>query len=217
MTEASTNVYTRRAFLRMALIALPIVLCPSIALAGARRRLTPAQADLSFLSSRLRFFPRSAWTRYRPKPNRLTRGGFYSRLTIHHTGTGVNLHMARSQVARDIGRILAAHTQLNYGDIGYHFVVDYSGCVWEARSLMYEGAHVSGANDRNIGIALLGNFEKQQPSVAQLGAMRQLVKLLAARYRINPSRFYGHRDLGHSLCPGRYLYPFVTNMRRMGV
>ena len=98
--------------------------------------------------------------------------------------------------------------------VGYHFAVDCVGRVWEARSLAYEGAHVLGANAANIGIMLLGNFEKQYPSLAQLASMERLVQLLQRYYAVPSTRVFGHRDLGPSLCPGEHLYPRVHDLRR---
>ena len=121
--------------------------------------------------------------------------------------------MERNTVAYDLQAIQAGHLRRNYGDIGYHFVVDYAGCVWEGRSLEYEGAHVSHHNDGNIGVMLLGNFERQHPSERQLAGMRVLIAALQEDRRIARRRVYGHRDLGQSLCPGRHLYAHVVRLR----
>jgi hypothetical protein len=138
---------------------------------------------------------------------------WYDRLTVHHTGVKANVHVGRQNVVRDLNGILDSHCDRNYGDIGYHFAVDYAGRVWEARSLSYEGAHVSGQNDSNIGVVLLGNFEAQRPSTAQLAVLRKLVLLLRGRYGIKQHRVYGHCDLGSSICPGRNLYGQVRVLR----
>ena len=92
--------------------------------------------------------------------------------------------------------VFASHTRRNYGDIGYHFVIDYAGTVWEGRSLAYEGAHVACQNERNIGVMLLGNFEEQAPSASQIATASRLLGLLQQRFRIKPHRIFGHRDLG---------------------
>jgi N-acetyl-anhydromuramyl-L-alanine amidase AmpD len=137
----------------------------------------------------------------------------YDRITLHHAGNGMVCAAARSQIARDLQGVLTAHLARGYGDIGYHFVVDYNGRVWEGRSLAYEGAHVLCENERNIGIMLLGNFEKQKPSPAQVRTIAELVPLLRRRWRIRRHRIYGHCDLGQSICPGRNLYSHVARMR----
>ena len=97
--------------------------------------------------------------------------------------------------------------------MGYHFVIDSVGRIWEARSLAYEGAHTSGQNEGNIGLMLLGNFEEQVPPAAQLQSLEHAVNRLRDRFRIKQHRVYGHRDLAQSLCPGKALYPLIKDLR----
>ena len=78
----------------------------------------------------------------------------------------------------------------------------------------WTGPHVSGANDANIGVALLGNFEQQKPSADQVLALKRLVVDLRTTYRISTQSVFGHRDLGSSVCPGKHLYGHVRDMRR---
>jgi len=117
-------------------------------------------------------------------------------------------------VAQEISNVQGAHLALHYGDIAYHLIIDYAGRVWEGRSLAYEGAHTLNANEGNIGVMLLGNFEKQDPSAAQLATQANLVALLRHQYRIRASRVYGHRDLSPTICPGGRLYPYVAQLRQ---
>ena len=132
---------------------------------------------------------------------------------MHHAGASVNCHSDANSVIYDIQGFLATHAKRNYGDIGYHFIVDYVGRVWEGRSLKYEGAHVLGENIQNIGIMFLGNFEIQEPSGEQIRTLTELTGLLMEQHEISKQRVYGHRDLGHSLCPGKHLYPYVLELK----
>jgi len=157
---------------------------------------------------------RSAWNRTPPSLSRLKTAERYTRLTIHHAGALPIRHTIASMVARDLNSILSAHMDHHYGDIAYHLVVDYAGRVWEGRSLRYEGAHVLSENDGNVGVMLLGNFERQRPSPAQLTVMGDLTELLRLQFGIRRSRVYGHRDLSPSMCPGRNLYPYVSGLRQ---
>jgi hypothetical protein len=203
---------SRRHFLRLALSAVPAALAPEFlsAASGGRR----PDIDLRLIGSQLTFLRRSAWTRFKPSPNRVRPAGAYRRITVHHAGMTPSYNVATTSVARELSRILAAHSQIGYGDIGYHFIVDYAGRVWEGRALRHEGAHVSGENENNIGVVLLGNFEKQKPSRSQLITVNRLVRLLGAHYGISPKRFYGHRDLGPTVCPGRHLYAHMWSLKR---
>jgi hypothetical protein len=50
------------------------------------------------------------------------------------------------------------------GDIGYHYIVDRSGAIWQGRRIRYQGAHARGsANNGNIGIVLLGISRTSSP------------------------------------------------------
>ena len=198
---------SRRAFMRRSALGI-------LGLSAGSLRAAEWRADRSDPQDRpFAFVSRAAWADTDPRLDRLHRADGFSRLTIHHTGTQSNFHTHRNAVHVDLDGILTGHMDLNYGDIGYHFVIDYAGRVWEGRSLDYEGAHVGRHNRGNIGVMLLGNFERQEPAPAQVAAMVRLAEDLRLRFAIARREVYGHRDLGHSLCPGRLLYPEVQKLK----
>lgn len=180
---------------------------------AATAKRSPPFENLTFIESKMTLWRRSTWTDMVPKPWLMSGAGHYDRLTIHHAGETTNFNLDKNAVIRDLEGVLTEHVERHYGDIGYHFIIDYAGRVWEGRSLAYDGAHVSGQNDNNIAVMLLGNFEKQKPSAAQLASMKQLVELLREHFRIKRYRIYSHRDLGQSACPGRHLYAHVSRLR----
>ncbi len=74
------------------------------------------------------------------------------------------------------------------------------------------GAHCGGtpgnwANKDAVGICLVGNFDKTQPTSAQMQSLVKLVRFLQSRYRIPQSRIYGHGSTPGAGtvtdCPGR--------------
>ena len=156
---------------------------------------------------------RNEWTRVLPRQWLLRPALEYDRITIHHAGESQNFDVVKPVVVRDMDGIITEHMDRNYGDIGYHFVIDYAGRLWEARSLAYQGAHVSGQNERNIGIVCLGNFQIQKPSEEQLITVEQIVSVLSEHFCIRKNRVFGHCDLGPSACPGANLYPSVLKLR----
>lgn len=210
--EALDAGMTRRDALRLTLGALIAACLPSAARAMPGRCLRPA-AILNAVASQLTMIPRSSWDRTPPVRARLNPAGRYSRITVHHEGTDPFFATSHTYVARELRTILGSHRARRYGDIAYHLVVDYTGRVWEGRSLSYEGAHVLSNNEGNIGVLLLGNFERQRPSSAQIAALGELTMVLRGVCGIPRSRVYGHRDLGPSVCPGRQLYPYVSQLR----
>ncbi len=209
------SVHTRRDFLRVGLLAIP-------ALAIGRRlgadesevasKPLPV-SDLDFLREHVPVMERSLWTNVVPRPARVRTVDGFDRMTIHHAGAEPVTETDECSVAARLGGVLQSHLDRNFGDIGYHFVIDYAGRVWEGRSRAYEGAHVSYQNERNLGVMLLGNFDEQDPSAAQVAALDKVVWTLRQYYEIGRTRVYGHRDLGHSQCPGDRLYPHVAIMR----
>ncbi len=207
---------SRRDFLRTMAMALPVAaMAPSVVSASAPR-IAPI-VDLRFIANFMPVRRRHEWTSIPPNPARLRFAlpNRYSRITVHHTGTDVVTATSESAVIRCMDGVLGGHLNRNFGDVGYHFMIDYAGRVWEGRSLAYWGAHVSGKNEQNIGIVLLGNYERQRPSRAQLQSMEQLVHLTRHYYGIRRGEIYGHIDLGQTLCPGKYLYPRVQRLNQL--
>jgi len=182
-------------------------------LAAAAKRPLPT-VDLSFLDRRVTLKRRTCWTDTRPRPWLLREAGGFSRITVHHQGAGVVSSGHENTSAAAVDAVYGGHCRIGYADIGYHFVVDYDGRIWEARSLAYEGAHVAGANEKNLGILMLGNFDRQTPSTKSLDAIRELVDALQAHYAIDGKALFGHRDLGASDCPGKNLHGKILKMRR---
>ena len=212
MEPNPTRFQDRRQFVKALLLALPALSLAPRLLTAAPRRMN--ELSLAFIASSLPLVRRAAWADRRPNTGRLRVAGYFSRITIHHSGARVLRATERGRVVQALNEILAAHQRIRYGDLGYHLAIDCAGRVWEGRSLSYEGAHVSGENPGNIGVMLLGNFEKQKPSSPQLDTLATLVGLLRKQFDIPARRVYGHRDIGSSVCPGRYLYPFVVSLKR---
>ena len=50
------------------------------------------------------------------------------------------------------------HIKRGFDGVGYHFVIDVDGTVYEGRPLNYKGEHVANANTGKIGISLAGRF-----------------------------------------------------------
>jgi N-acetyl-anhydromuramyl-L-alanine amidase AmpD len=105
--------------------------------------------------------------------------------------------------------------ETGYGDIGYHFVIDPYGRVLEGRELAYKGAHAYGDNNiGNIGICLIGNFDKEKPTKAALESLQRVIEHLRKTYSIAKSRVYGHRELKPTECPGDNLMKWLQNYRK---
>jgi hypothetical protein len=162
--------------------------------------------------------PRSAWNAAGAVTSRLTRAsGGWNRVTIHHSAKYSREFGAPSSgnVAGAIKDIQTVHMRdERYGDIGYHFLIDPVGRIWQGRLLDWQGAHAGGANGTNnvgnIGICVLGDFNAERPDPRALGALERLVDALCERHHIARARIFGHRQLRSTECPGDALMAWVS-------
>jgi tetratricopeptide (TPR) repeat protein len=167
---------------------------------------------------------RSAW---RASPARASGGplpmGRINRITLHHTairagptsveGTAAHLRSLQSDHQDSRG----------WADLGYHYVIDRMGRVWEGRELALQGAHAGSgeANAGNLGIVLLGHFDLESPTAAQQATLAQLVRWAAAEHTIGPMAIAGHDDVRRvylgtgTACPGRELAALIPELRRL--
>jgi N-acetylmuramoyl-L-alanine amidase len=134
-------------------------------------------------------------------------------IIVHHTAT-------------DIGKALqvdrAHHDRGFWNGIGYHFIID-NGTLGKGDGQIevsprwikqQVGAHckAGGMNDKGIGVALVGNFNEDQPTPNQIQSLTYLIKTLSQYYNIGLNNVIGHRDVeGASTdCPGkRFPWPNV--------
>lgn len=157
---------------------------------------------------------RAEWATVAAIPRRMDRMQPVRRLTVHHDGMPpVQLRNA-SDVASRIDLIRRAHQRQGWGDIGYHYVVDPFGQVWEGRPLSWQGAHVAAQNQGNLGVMVLGNFQKQRPTAAQLDALDRFVAAQMNAHRIPVARVHTHQEFAPTACPGRSLQAHMTTARR---
>lgn len=140
------------------------------------------------------------------------------RITIHHSGGKAVGDLERDAAGKMIKSIQEDHQKhRHWSDIGYHYIIDRSGRIWEGRSVSLVGAHAGSVseNQANLGILVLGNFDLQSPSAAQLVSLEGLVEALRHCYGISRSQVFGHgevrRDggLGPTNCPGKSLESWV--------
>jgi len=117
-------------------------------------------------------------------------------LTVHHTADG-STNPDPAAVVRAIYRNDTVGK--GYGDIGYNFLIDRNGLVYEGRwsgtdgtpahdasGRLVTGAHVQGYNSGNLGIAFLGTLTTTPPTTAARTALIQLLAELAERHAIAP-------------------------------
>ena len=161
---------------------------------------------------------RDSWAHDEPVPSRMDRMTPIRYITVHHDGMDPFFASDRGVVAAHLELIRQLHRRKGWGDIGYHFAVDRAGRVWEARPLAYQGAHVKDHNPGNIGVVVLGNFEQQALSGAQLTVVRKHLSALMRAYGVPVSRVHTHQewDGAATACPGGRLQHYLDKLRRSG-
>jgi hypothetical protein len=150
---------------------------------------------------------------------------------VHHTA-GSNDY-TRADAAAIVRGIQLFHVRSNgWNDIGYNFLVDRFGTIYEGRfggvDRNVVGAHALGFNTGSVGIALLGTYGSRKPSAAAQDAIGRLVAWRLDLAHVDPTSALtfvsggsekhaaevpvrlravsGHRDTGSTECPGNALY-----------
>jgi len=97
------------------------------------------------------------------------------------------------------------HRDKGWDELGYHFVIDNGnpsrdglievGSRWRTQK---HGAHCktndNRFNDFGIGVCLVGNFENDRPTAAQMASLKMLVGYLADQYHISVNNILGHGE-----------------------
>lgn len=125
-------------------------------------------------------------------------------IVIHHSALPLSEGPSQIQKVHMIER--------GFADIGYHFLVDENGFIFEGRSIAVRGCHTAGHNSGTIGVVLLGNFEIAPPPQKQIAGMTALIQYLVIKYGL--THLAGHQDFqpGKTACPGRLLEALLPDL-----
>lgn len=158
---------------------------------------------------------------------------------IHHTGESSDYDCA--DVPRMLRAVEEAHIKGNgWDDIGYNFLVDRCGTIYEGRAggirRSVRGAHTTGFNADSVGIAVLGDYGrgatvppvllralakvaawKLVPGADPRGTVRLVSTSDASRFPKGTAAVLhavsGHRDAYRTNCPGEALYAGLPAIR----
>ena len=144
------------------------------------------------------------------------------RVIVHHTET----EFGWSDPAEVVRSIYYYHAlTLGWTDIGYNFLIDVYGNVYEGR---YGGPGVVGGhaleyNPGSIGVALIGSFDDEWPPIAAQEALVRLIRTRASD--VDPAiaadwldwgavpNICGHGDVVATDCPGSDLHAVLPAIR----
>lgn len=159
------------------------------------------------------------------------------RAVVHHT-SGSNSY-SESQSAAMVRGILHYHAVTRgWSDIGYNFLVDKYGNIYEGRAggvgRGVIGAHAQGFNSGTVGISTMGTYNAAAPSSATQNAVTTIIAWKSKLHGFDPTgrstvtslgsnrypsgttvtlnRVIGHRDVGYTDCPGNSFYPLMSRL-----
>jgi hypothetical protein len=186
---------------------------------------------------------RRAWAQGVARPRVVPGYGAVRMAFVHHTQNPNGY--ARGEVPAMLRAIYAFHRYVNgWNDIGYNFVIDRFGRIFEARAGGIDepvvGAQAGGYNLASTGVAVLGSFTSAPISPAARSALQRLLAWKLALHgvpaegrvtvRVNPAgarysrfpanasvplpRIAGHRDGDSTDCPGNTLYGELPGIRQ---
>ena len=207
---------------------------------GARAAAAQAHAKAAQAGAQPAIIPRADWGGDSVKPRAAASYGDVQVAFVHHTVSANDYTAADSP-----GIVLSMakyHRDVNgWNDLGYNFVVDQFGQVFEGRAGGIDqaviGAQAQGYNAHSTGIANIGTFTDVGQTDAALDAMARLIAwklplhgapvsgqvvITSAggetnRYRsgtpVTLQRISGHRDGDSTECPGSMLYAQLPDLR----
>ena len=196
----------------------------------------------SAASSQPVIYSRAQWgaderlRREAPSYNATIKAGF-----VHHTA-GSNNYTA-DEVPQILRAIYAYHVKGNgWSDIGYNFLVDKFGRIWEGRAGGIDravlGAHTGGFNVDSFAVSAIGNYDKTAVPAVTIDSISRVLAWKLGSYFRDPnatttltsqgggtSRYAagtrvrvdvvaGHRDVGKTTCPGANIYSQMSTIRQ---
>jgi hypothetical protein len=145
------------------------------------------------------------------------------KVIVHHTVTSTG----GSDPAAVVRSIYYYHAvTLGWGDIGYNYLVDQNGNVYEGRFGGPEviGAHTYGNNTGTMGIAAIGNFQVNGISDGAINSIARVIGERAPHLDPLGSGAFGnrssvpnvcaHRDFLATECPGNSIYNRLPDIRQ---
>ena len=125
----------------------------------------------------------------------------------------VIFHHSLSSASTKIDEIRSWHIKRGFCDIGYHYVIYPDGERVEGRDKSFIGAHALGNNFDSIGVCLIGDFHKYEPTEDQIICCERLYHQLC-RYYSKSLKIAYHRIRGReNSCPGNMLNRYTFSKR----
>lgn len=146
-----------------------------------------------------------------------------SKIIIHHTASDKD-EEDTLQIIKDIFYYHAIGR--GWGDIGYNYIIDKSGTVYEGRygGEGVVGGHAGPGNRGSIGIAVLGNYNEEEITPEALNTLIKLISQKTQLHNIDPKghsyfrgkklpNIIGHNSVMATSCPGENIIKLLPEIR----
>ncbi|HEX8744549.1 MAG TPA: N-acetylmuramoyl-L-alanine amidase [Thermoleophilaceae bacterium] len=197
-------------------------------------------ADAGAQDAQPEIAPRAAWENGQCQPRSAPAYREVKLAFVHHT-VSANEYTAE-QVPAMLLSICRYHRNSNgWNDIGYNFLVDKFGRLWEGRAGGVDkpvvGAHTEGMNTQSFAVSNIGDHSTLPAGEPAMEAMTRLIRWklplhgqptsgtvtvvsnggggshFAAGEEATLERVSGHRDANSTACPGQALYDQLPALR----
>ncbi|MET9950361.1 N-acetylmuramoyl-L-alanine amidase [Streptomyces sp. NPDC006339] len=126
-----------------------------------------------------------------PEPSDYLAGGIKAAF-VHHTDTAAEYDCSESvSIVQGILLYHVTNPDDPWRDIGYNFLVDKCGTIFEGREggidQPVQGAHTYGWNSQSTGIAVIGNYMEQSASNAALASVSKIAAYKLGQYGVDPA------------------------------
>jgi len=177
------------------------------------------------------YVDRETWSAYLDLTNTASRTPTnVTHLVVHHSAGSTN--------AADFAAVVRSYWNYHangrgWGDIGYHWLVDPNGVLYQGRAFNLDGnknimgTHAGGFNTNSMGICVIGDYTNIRPSEIAVGTMNEVLAWKADERGIDPMgsslhnpsgnvqrHIVGHRDVTSTQCPGNRFYTMLPDIRR---
>ncbi len=139
-------------------------------------------------------------------PHRITH------VTLHHTGDREPLRPQDDPVRKLRGLQSWGAAERNWWDVPYHYLLDLDGRIYEGRDWRYMGeTNTTYDPGGHFLISVIGNYERQEPTPAQLAAIADLMAWALKEFNLPLDRIGGHYNYATTGCPGTHLRKYLED------
>lgn len=132
-------------------------------------------------------------------------------ITVHHGG--VEFHEKDSVAVKIKNLQKWSRNVKKWIDIPYHFMIDLTGKIYEARPVNFPGdTNTEYDPSGHVLVEVMGNYEIQEPNESQLSSLVSILAYLAERFEVDTENIKTHKDYSKiTVCPGKNLYKYFSD------